>query len=90
MALFNPIVAHITLKDNYGVEQNVIIPNLKRPVGYQVLADHLSKMGEEIVVLTNTPLTLALRSSIRLSHILQVHLQNYIQAQGHRWTVLLR
>jgi len=47
MAPFNTIAVHITLTDSGGVERNVVLPNIKRPVEYQVLRDCLSKMGED-------------------------------------------
>jgi len=45
MALFNTVAVHITLTDSGGVERNVVLPNIKRPVEYKVLQDCLRKMG---------------------------------------------
>jgi hypothetical protein len=45
MPRFNTIAVHITLKDSGGIEQHVVLPNIKRPVEYKVLAKHISRMG---------------------------------------------
>jgi hypothetical protein len=87
MARFNTVVARISLKDSDGVKRSVVLSNLQCPVKYKELAECISKMGEDTVIPTNVSLTF---SSIRLSHIPQVHLQDYIQAEGHNWTVHLR
>ncbi|KIM48718.1 hypothetical protein M413DRAFT_21055 [Hebeloma cylindrosporum] len=49
MARFNTIAVHITVKDSSGIEQHVLLPNVKRPVEYGVLVEQIRKMGEDII-----------------------------------------
>ena len=58
MACFNTIAVHITLKDSGGIEQHVVLPNIKRPVEYKVLAEHIRRMGGISRSLTNASLTI--------------------------------
>ena len=58
MARFNTIAVHITLKDSGGIEQHVVLPNIKRPVEYKVLAEHIRRMGGISRSLTNASLTI--------------------------------
>lgn len=43
MARFNTIAVHITLEDSGGIERHVVLPNIKRPVEYKVLAERISR-----------------------------------------------
>ncbi|KIM48721.1 hypothetical protein M413DRAFT_437895 [Hebeloma cylindrosporum] len=45
MAHATTIAVHITLKDGDDIERHVLLPNVKRPVEYRVLAEHISEMG---------------------------------------------
>jgi hypothetical protein len=57
MARFNTIAVHITLKDSGGIEQYVVLPNIKCPVEYKVLAGRISRMGGISRSLINASLT---------------------------------
>ena len=45
MVRFKTISVHITLKDSGGIQQHVVLPNIKRPIEYKVLAERISRMG---------------------------------------------
>ena len=53
----NTISVHITLKDSGGIERHVVLPDIKRPVEYKVLAERISRMGRMLQFLINNSLT---------------------------------
>lgn len=59
----NTISVHITLKDSGGIEQHVVLPDIKRPVEYKVLAERLGRMGGMSRFLINTSFTTDLLQS---------------------------
>ena len=57
MARFNTVAVHVTVEDSDGTEQHVVLPKIKRPVEYKVLAEQISGMGGISRSLINASLT---------------------------------